>query len=476
MAEMSYTEMRTLVGTRLQWLADIGENNRGINGGMVLEWIDTVLEKMSMLEDYLQKKKESLKAKRAEEKKIVQDSKLQLERNRTDLVEMWDTVQHQAQEINGRALKQGDLTRRTTRKIARLECEVIRQSEEAERLSRLLQISESTAAARQDALSKTVARLRGLRSQTRKAFVTATRNLEVANKKVNEADTQLRGQLQLQKESHESIVRSLESTSMDEVKRLRELLEREQEASKRSQHKAEQEHAEIERLRGLLEDEKKANASTSRTLQVEREVAKKAATKAGEVYASLIGERNPKRLKEAESRTGETNAEVQILKSMIVEDRTKRQIREVDANPGRWMGLPLLLNHQTNAPGGPPDGNGVISWPNVPGPLAERLRRFRPKVSAPSTMSAEDITNIFIKVCEQEVVAVRLSQMLSGVQVAGWYCFDHVCQYGIHDDRSKASGGSCTHHQSCLLIRRPLVQGDYNILCRGVRQSAARPT
>lgn len=47
MDDMSYADMRTLVGTRLQWLADIGENNKGINGRMV-----KVLDKMNELEDY----------------------------------------------------------------------------------------------------------------------------------------------------------------------------------------------------------------------------------------------------------------------------------------------------------------------------------------------------------------------------------------------------------------------------------------
>ncbi|KAI2784206.1 hypothetical protein F4815DRAFT_457259 [Daldinia loculata] len=498
MDRTSYTDMRTLVGTRLQWLANIGENNKGVNGTMVLEWMDTVLDKMNELEEYLHEKKQRLKAKRAEEKKMIQDSELQLEQGRIDIArlqgeldkmtavvkdheqrypelsndvaEMWDMVQHQAQEIIDKGLKKSDLTRKTARKIARLECEVVRQSEEAERLSGLLQTSESTSAARQVALSKAVADIRGLRSQSHRARITATRDLEAANKKAREADIyveKLRDQLQLERESHESTVRSLQAIHADEVKKLRDSLAGEQVANKRSLQKAEQENAEIERLRGLLEYENEAHASTAQKLQAERE----AGTKAEGLCASLIEERsaNLSKLKEAESTIGEANAEIERLKKMIVEDRTKRLVREANAYPQHLISIPFFSQYPSEDQSG--DSN-VISWPSLPGPLAERLQRFRLTVSAPSTMRAEDIMNSFVKACEQEVVADRLGHMLSKARIEDWYCFNHVCQYGVRDDRSKAPGGSCRHHQSCLLIRRPLIEGN-NILCRGVKKLTA---
>ncbi|KAI1808777.1 hypothetical protein F4811DRAFT_498764 [Daldinia bambusicola] len=452
MAHMSYDDLRTIVDTRIQWLAEIGENNDGINGEMALEWMHKFLSTMKRLE---QTRQQEIKNLGDLYRQTVQERETYFNQQQhlTELIETdkhraqeyqqvlaeyeeaWDILQSQAQEIANRNNERKISIDKADRKIVRLQNEVVRQSEEAERLRRLLQTSESTSAGSQDALSKVATEIKRVRMFAKRELLTVSRRLGETNLQVEQLHI---SQLNLQDRHHTRALTFPRGTPkiveniFTEIEKLRELVKGEREAKLKSHREAAHANEDIKRLEELLAGEQESHKQTTASLRT-------------------------------------TETEVQRLRDIIAKDRAQL-IRERGPAMESNSDLRLFPESQVTNMSGSSGSNKVISWSHLPNHLAEKLRPFNPKVLTSSTMSEEEVIDHFVKACEQEGAIERLGKILSEAEADSWYCFAHVCQYGIHDDRSKAYPKSCGHHESCLIVRRTQSRKVGNLFCRGVQR------
>ncbi|KAI0020914.1 hypothetical protein F4780DRAFT_740469, partial [Xylariomycetidae sp. FL0641] len=111
----------------------------------------------------------------------------------------------------------------------------------------------------------------------------------------------------------------------------------------------------------------------------------------------------------------------------------------------------------------------VIRWQDAPEPLASRLKNFDigfPEDS-PLHQKTGKFTWRFGLACADEDTSEHLIDFLIHARINRWYCFDCVGRYGI-DDELLCPNGHCDIHRDTLLIKRPIGTMDGNLICHSV--------
>ncbi|KAI1778703.1 hypothetical protein F4818DRAFT_438853 [Hypoxylon cercidicola] len=101
----------------------------------------------------------------------------------------------------------------------------------------------------------------------------------------------------------------------------------------------------------------------------------------------------------------------------------------------------------------PPSVSNEFVWPLLPEPLAGRLRRLRVKPHIDNRLDHQQVLNRFIAACREEAVADRLEEMTRRAWPDNWYCFECICEYGVHDEESRTAHRNCKRHKECFMIR-----------------------
>ncbi|KAI1480862.1 hypothetical protein F4774DRAFT_408685 [Daldinia eschscholtzii] len=280
--------------------------------------------------------------------------------------------------------------------------------------------------------------------------------------------------LEEEKASHAKTASSLlkaTEENQESTKRLEEEKARHAKTTASFQEATESAGREAAKLRQLLAQEQGSLIEATASLQIAREVAISAKVDSAKMSELLEQERssNAKTLQEAQSEVDKLKADFQRLLKLLVECRTREAVRE--GGSGHVHYYPDNASPASSQPSSNNSNSGLVSWSGFPDEIAGKLHAFRLRVAAPSALTREEIAQRFAGVCEQEAVMDRLGELISTKAGSDdWYCFEHVCQYGIYDDRSKALPRSCKHHQSCLVMRGLVLQTRANIVCRGIGQ------